>query len=69
MTLAGTGADEGAFCGVDPSARPGVEKLSGSLDDFEQRFPILLIAFCAPAESNRKIDDLSRQEQLTVVAT
>lgn len=28
------------FCGVEPIVRPGVEKLSGWLADFEQIFPI-----------------------------
>jgi hypothetical protein len=41
ITLLGTDADVGlGACEFDPSVRPGAEKLSGSLEDLEQRLPM-----------------------------
>jgi hypothetical protein len=56
VTFWGTGAEEGAFCGAEePSGRPGEEKLSGWLEDLEQRLPIFgvphsaVVACCGDA--------------------
>lgn len=39
------GADEGG-CGDAPTMRPWPEKLSGSLEDLEQRLPMVVILGC-----------------------
>ena len=41
VILAGTEADVGWVCALEPTIRPGVAKLSGWFDDFEQRFPMV----------------------------
>lgn len=42
VTFLGTGVVVAfEFCAVEPTVRPGVEKLSSRLADFEQMFPIL----------------------------
>ena len=41
MTFGGTDAEAGALCELAPTTRPGCEKLSGLLADFEQMLPMV----------------------------